>query len=476
MLAKALVHPPASTLAVLSAVTIVPQHAKALVPDHANTVAVPVVPEAVLPVVQALVRVLVAAHAAALVAAAAAVVILALRLAGRALICKTAGMTKNITFIVTKDCQLACKYCYLVGKNTGERMPWEVARQAIDYIIDNPAIFNEESVVFDFIGGEPFLEINLIDRICDYIKRSLYEKDHFWFNSYRFSFSTNGINYHEKSVQDFVKKNREHLSIGITIDGVDTKHDLNRVYKSGKGSYADVVKNIPLWLKQFPAGGTKVTISSADIPYIKESVIHLYSLGIKDVHINCVFEDIWKEDDDTLFEDQLIRLADEIIDKEYYKEYECSFFSENIGKPLDRKLQNQNWCGSGMMLAIDAAGNFYPCTRFAQYSLREKGARIVGNIREGIIPNRLRPFLTLDRCTQSPPECIDCEVAGGCSWCQGENYDAADTPTIYQRAIAICKMHKARVRANNYYWNKLFRKIEKETFKKVGREKKCCNI
>ena len=27
------------------------------------------------------------------------------------------GMAKNITFIVTKDCQLVCKYCYLVGKN-----------------------------------------------------------------------------------------------------------------------------------------------------------------------------------------------------------------------------------------------------------------------------------------------------------------------------------------------------------------------
>ena len=42
------------------------------------------------------------------------------------------------------------------------------------------------------------------------------------------------------------------------------------------------------------------------------------------------------------------------------------------------------------------------------------------------------------------------------------NYDAADTPTVYQRATAICEMHKARVRANNYYWNKLYRKLEKE--------------
>ena len=31
-----------------------------------------------------------------------------------------AGLAKNITFIVTKDCQLACKYCYLVGKNEKE--------------------------------------------------------------------------------------------------------------------------------------------------------------------------------------------------------------------------------------------------------------------------------------------------------------------------------------------------------------------
>ena len=38
------------------------------------------------------------------------------------------GSAKNITFIVTKDCQLACKYCYLVGKNSKERMSWEVAK------------------------------------------------------------------------------------------------------------------------------------------------------------------------------------------------------------------------------------------------------------------------------------------------------------------------------------------------------------
>ena len=371
------------------------------------------------------------------------------------------GMAKNITFIVTKDCQLACKYCYLVGKNTHERMPWEVAKKAIDYILDHEGDFREESVVWDFIGGEPFIEIDLIDKICDYIKVEMYRRGHHWFDSYRFSFSTNGINYADDKVQRFIAKNLTHLSIGITIDGTEMKHDLNRVYKqTGRGSYRDVVRNIPLWLSQFPGAGTKVTISSADIPYIKESVLHLYSLGIHEVNINCVFEDVWAEGDDLKFEEQLTQLADAIIDGGYYRDYVCSFFSEMIGKPLDRVNDNNNWCGAGRMLAVDAAGLFYPCTRFAKYSLRDKPALIIGNVTDGIDSDRLRPFLTLDRCTQSPAECIDCEVASGCAWCQGENYDAAFTPTIWQRSTAICKMHKARVRANNYYWNKLYRKLE----------------
>lgn len=375
------------------------------------------------------------------------------------------GIAKNITFIVTKDCQLACKYCYLVGKNEKERMQWPVAKKAVDYILNHEDDFPEGSVIWDFIGGEPFLEIDLIDKICDYIKTEMFRLNHHWFNSYRFSFSTNGINYDSEKVQRFIEKNRDHLSIGITIDGTKKKHDLNRIWKGNgpeKGSYDDVVKNIPLWITQFKDAGTKVTISSADIPYIKESVLHLYSLGIHEVNINCVFEDVWNEGDDIVFEQQLIALADEIIDNELYLENVNSFFSENIGKPLDPELDNNNWCGAGMMLSIDAAGNFYPCTRFAAYSLRSKKPIIIGNVNDGIDQNKLRPFLTLDRLTQSPQKCIDCEVASGCAWCQGENYDAADTDTVYQRSTAICKMHKARVRANNYYWNKLFNKLDKE--------------
>ena len=382
------------------------------------------------------------------------------------------GIAQSITFIVTKDCQLACRYCYLVGKNPDERMSWDVAKKAVDYILYDSSLQFAEAVVWEFIGGEPFLEIELIDKICDYIKVELFKRNHRWFSNYRFSFSTNGLNYSTEKVQKFIMKNHSHLSIGITIDGTKAKHDINRVYKgnNSKGSYDDVVKNIFLWQNQFPGSATKVTISSPDIAYICESVLHLYQLGIHQVNINCVFEDVWNSGDDKLFEEQLLKLADEIIDNNLFREYSCSFFQENIGKPMNA-AHNHNWCGAGKMIAIDASGSIYPCNRFTQFSLRNKNTRIIGNIDKGIDKNKLRPFLTLDRCTQSRQECIDCEVASGCAWCQGENYDAAESSTVYQRATAICKMHKARVRANNYYWNKLYRKLDLEGIAKEEAEK-----
>jgi uncharacterized protein len=124
-----------------------------------------------------------------------------------------------------------------------------------------------------------------------------------------------------------------------------------------------------------------------------------------------------------------------------------------------------------MMLAVDGDGNFYPCVRFAGYSLRNRKARLIGNCYEGIDRNKLRPYLALDRWTQSPAECMECQVNGGCAWCQGANYDFAETDTIYQRATYICQMHKARVRANEYYWERFHRLQASEQVRAGERER-----
>lgn len=369
------------------------------------------------------------------------------------------GKAKTVTFVVTQDCQLRCNYCYVVGKNSHCRMDFQVARKTIDYLLNHRELFDSESLIIDFIGGEPLLEIDLIDKICAYFKLAAFKLDHPWFNSYRFSFSTNGILYNHERVQQFIRQNKTHISISISVDGTKEKHDSQRVYPDGRGCYDDVVRNIPLWQEQFPGASTKATVSRKDIPYIKESVLHLWGLGIKEVNMNVVFEDVWQEGDDLIFEDQLIQLADHILENKTYKNHFCSFFNKRIGKPMDPARDNQNWCGAGKMMAVDYMGNFYPCFRFTPICLRNRKPIVTGNYNDGIDFNKLRPFLALNRTIQSPEKCLKCEVAGGCAWCQGENYDSADSDTIYQRSTAICKMHKARVRANNYFWSRLDSKI-----------------
>jgi uncharacterized protein len=364
------------------------------------------------------------------------------------------GRAKTVTFIVTEDCQLRCKYCYLAGKNKTRKMNFEVARATIDLLLRDRAQFNERAVIWDFIGGEPFLEIDLIDRISDYAKLRMYELDHPWFNNYRFSFSTNGLLYGKAKVQRYIAKNRRHLSIGISIDGTKRKHDAQRIFPNGRGSYDAVVKAIPLWLQQFPDAATKATVSHDDVPYIKESVAHLFGLGIKNVNMNVVNEDVWQPGDDELFEEQLMKLADHIIDHGLYRDHNCSLFTQFIGHPL-KADDDRNWCGAGKMLAVDGDGIFYPCVRFAPYSLSHQSGRAIGDCFDGIDCNKLRPFLAMTRKSQSTEECLSCEVASGCSWCSGCNYDMSETSTIYQRATFLCEMHKARVRANRYYWAKL---------------------
>jgi uncharacterized protein len=347
---------------------------------------------------------------------------------------------KTATFVVTEDCQLRCRYCYLVGKNSRNRMTFDIAKRTTDYLVENRGLFPDKAIVWDFIGGEPFLEIDLIDRICDYTREKMAHEGHPWLRNHRFSLTTNGILYGTEKVQSFILKNRPDLSIGVTIDGTQQKHDMHRVYPSGKGSYEDTARNIPLWIEQFPVASTKVTVASDDLAFIRESVLHLYSIGIKHVSINVVFEDVWKDSDDLILEDELVALADEIIRQGLYREHTCSFFNETIGR---KRMDKNNWCGAGKMLAVDYKGDFYPCHRFTPFSLVNRKFPSIGDCFEGIDGNRLRPFLSLDLITQSPAECIACDVATGCAWWQRANYDSAGTETIYQRATYLCKMHKA---------------------------------
>lgn len=358
---------------------------------------------------------------------------------------------KNITFVVTQDCNFACRYCYLVHKNREGRMPVQVARAAIDYLLEHRDLFWEDEAIWDFMGGEPLLEVDLIEQIIEHVRQRAFELDHPWFTHSLFSITTNGALYGTPQVQRLLERHGRMLDVGLTIDGPEHVQDMERVFPDGSGTYQQVAANIPLWLERYPDAATKITISPNNLPYLAESVLHVFSLGVRQINANVVFEDVWRPGDDAILEEQLDRLGQAMLEQGLHPRHSCSLFSPMIGQPLDPR-NDTNWCGPGRMLAIDAEGTFYPCNRFMPFSLVKRPCRSIGNIHDGIDLNRLRPFLALTRSAQSPPECMTCEVASGCAWCQGLNYDEADTSTIYQRATHICLLHKARVRATQRFW------------------------
>lgn len=364
------------------------------------------------------------------------------------------GRAQFCTLVVTEQCNLRCKYCYQLGKNSQHRMPREVAFRAIDFFFEklDPC----EGVILEFTGGECSLELDLIRDTIAYFKDQLSRRPgHPWRSSYILMFSTNGTLYHTEKFQRLLWENRGHSYPAITIDGTKRKHDQARIFEDGQGSYDVVEKNVKLWLRQYPNGGTKITFSSDDLPYVCESIVHVWGLGIKNVAANAVFEDVWKPGDAELYESELKKLADVAINQGFWKTHHCNLFWAPNPLKSPEEEDDRNWCGTGKMVSVDAEGNIFPCLRFQGFCIANRPGRPSGNIYDGFNKDILRSFHCLRKSLQSPDECLDCEMRDQCAWCSAYNYDAADSDTIFQRVIYICEMHKARWRANQYYWKQL---------------------
>ena len=89
-------------------------------------------------------------------------------------------LCKDVTFCVTEACNLACTYCYECHK-TSRRMSWETAKQIVDGLFEGEFVDNTApAIILDFIGGEPLLEIELIDKTVEYFKRKAFQLRHPW--------------------------------------------------------------------------------------------------------------------------------------------------------------------------------------------------------------------------------------------------------------------------------------------------------
>lgn len=374
-------------------------------------------------------------------------------------------VTRNITFQITDDCPMACTYCYQ-GHKGHRMMSKEVAKKGVDLLFDmyekNEGTFinkNTKAIVLDFIGGEPLMNIEIIDYICSYFMQRCLEENHPWLLTWRASMISNGALYFDPRVQEFLKKFRGFVAFGVTIDGPKEIHDACRVYHDGHGNFDDAYKAMKHFNSTYYENlGTKVTIAPENLSNLNKIVKFFVDEGMHTIHANCVYEAEWNEEHAKLFYSELKKMADYLI--ELNDGTWVSLFDDFIGKSLGDEFNN-NWCGgTGDMLAFDPEGIAYPCLRYMPSSLGTDQPPIVIGSVDGLWvtdeqKNAQECLNCITRRSQSTDECYYCPIASGCAWCSAWNYQCYGTPN--KRCTNICIMHKARVLANVYYFNKLYR-------------------
>ena len=369
----------------------------------------------------------------------------------------------NITFQVTEDCNLACTYCYQHDK-TKKKLSFDDAKTFIDELLsdsDKLSIYLMSSqykgVIIEFIGGEPFLEIDLISQITDYFVEQLIEKNHPWKYNYRISISSNGILYNTPKVQDYIRKHDSVLSLGITVDGTKELHDKCRRFHDGRPSY-DIAHDASLDYKQkHNVDMSKITLSPENISYFSDCMKQMLTDDFDTIHANFVYEKGWEKEHARIFYEQVKDLTDWLI-QNHINYFDCDLLFRDL-KPMTED-SNQNWCGGdGNMLCISPDGGYYPCLRYSPSSIGcHQKPYLIGTVTNGIGSNqeeldKIHELRSITRRSQSTDECFYCPIADGCGWCSAYNYECFGTAN--KRATFTCVMHKARHLASVYLNRKL---------------------
>ena len=354
-------------------------------------------------------------------------------------------------------------------------MTKEVAKKAIDLIFNlyeenNPdKVINKnvKGIKFNFIGGEPLMNIPIMDFTLDYFIKECLRRNSEWLTNFRVSITTNGILYFKEDFQNFFNKYKNFISLTISIDGPKELHDNCRVDYEGNGSFDRAYAAFLDYKKKYPdlAVDTKVTIAPENLKYLSQIFDFFVENGIKEISCNPIFEYKWTEEDGRLYYEELIKIATKLL---LNPECLCSRFVETSYSPLPLS-ENSNWCGgTGLMLSIDPDGNLYPCLRYAKTSLGNNiKPLIIGHLDIGLYTKEEEKQIkkeldSVNRKSQSSEECFYCPIARGCAWCSAWNYQ--ENGTVNKRSTNICIMHKAESLANVFYWNlkyKLDGKIKK---------------
>ena len=148
---------------------------------------------------------------------------------------------RKLILNISNSCNLQCEYCYANGGNYHSKdglMDSATAKDAIDKFI---YMFKEIQYV-QFFGGEPLLNYQLMEYVCEYIT-NLYKTEKIHIMP-QFGIVTNGTIINDDILRILSVYN---IAVTISCDGPREINDKLRVNKNHEGVYCIISKNIVIY-------------------------------------------------------------------------------------------------------------------------------------------------------------------------------------------------------------------------------------
>ena len=181
----------------------------------------------------------------------------------------------NVTILTTYDCNFSCVYCVEEGVKKRIYLDDKTTAKLINWIKDKIKEKNPKLVNLTFYGGEPLLNTKPIKFISKEIKQYA-EKSRIKF---RFGIITNGSLLKSELVDELLPLGLK--GIKITIDGIKEIHDKKRPFKSGKGSFDIIMRNIINSIEKVPIY-LETNVDKETIDKIPLLLDYLEKINLKD--------------------------------------------------------------------------------------------------------------------------------------------------------------------------------------------------
>jgi len=355
----------------------------------------------------------------------------------------------RLVLVITQTCNLACKYCYAEEGTYGQKgnnfMDFETATNSLKFFIE---VFPLGISSIQFFGGEPTLDLELIEKICVWCKEYFPEKN---LKVPIFTMSTNGTLIDQKAIDIF---NKYHIQITISIDGDKYLNDYHRMYKGTNYSVHDkIVETINHMnkIREFSLS-VEMTVTKKHIEkfrmdgYILSIPNYIHSLGIDSVHLVPVVADSHSD------------LALDSSDNDALRKYFDCFAkytldtalthnplhmtkSLEIVKQIKDGVKKKNSCFAGVTnFSVNVCGDIYPCFML----IGKNDDLIMGNVNQyksGKIEDfKHKMTIFKEIAFDNIAECKQCWAKGICTNCIATSY--LTYKDFYHTNSNICNVQK----------------------------------